>query len=184
MKKFSVKTIVAIGIGAALFFVLGAFVKIPSPVPNTDICLQYGLLAFIAAVYGPIAGALVGFIGHTLIDFAAGWGIWWSWVIASAVFGLLVGLAAKALKLNEGEIGKKGLIKFNVSQVVCHLICWMAVAPVLDVYMMGEPWDKLIAQGLVAAISNSVTTAIVGSLLCVAYAATKPKAGSLTKEQE
>lgn len=58
----------------------------------------------------------------------------------------------------------------------------MVVAPVLDVYMMHEPWDKLIAQGLVAAISNSVTTAIVGSLLCVAYAATKPKAGSLTKE--
>lgn len=182
MKKFSVKTIVAIGIGAALFFVLGAYVKVPSPVPNTDICLQYGLLAFIAAVFGPIAGALVGFIGHTLIDFVAGWGIWWSWVIASGVFGLLMGIAAKALKMEEGQIGKKGLIKFNISQLVCHLICWMAVAPVLDVYMMAEPWDKLIAQGLVAALSNSVTTAIVGSLLCVAYAATKPKAGSLTKE--
>lgn len=51
-----------------------------------------------------------------------------------------------------------------------------------DVYMMGEPWDKLLAQGLVAGIANAVTTAIVGSLLCVAYAATKTKAGSLTKE--
>ena len=30
MKKFSVKTIVAIGIGAALFFVLGRFVMIPT----------------------------------------------------------------------------------------------------------------------------------------------------------
>ncbi len=182
MKKFSVKSIVAIGIGAALFFVLGAYVKIPSPVPNTDICLQYGLLAFMSVVYGPIAGALIGFVGHTLIDFAAGWGIWWSWVIASGVFGLLVGLAAKLLKMNEAEMGKKGLIKFNVAQVVSHLICWLAVAPVLDVYLMGEPWDKLIAQGLVAGASNAVTTAIVGSLLCVAYAATKTKAGSLTKE--
>ena len=44
MKKFSVKTIVAIGIGAALFFVLGRFVAIPSPVPNTSISVQYGLL--------------------------------------------------------------------------------------------------------------------------------------------
>ena len=131
MKKFSVKTIVAIGIGAALFFVLGRFVAIPSPVPNTSISVQYGLLAFLAVVYGPVAGALVGLIGHTLM---------------------------------------------------CHLICWLAVAPVLDVYMMGEPWDKLIAQGLMAAVSNAVTTAIVGSLLCIAYAATKTKAGSLTKE--
>ena len=45
MKKFSVKSIVAIGIGAALFFVLGRFVAIPSPVPNVNICVQYGLLA-------------------------------------------------------------------------------------------------------------------------------------------
>ena len=60
MKKFSVKTIVAIGIGAALFFVLGRFVAIPSPVPNTNISVQYGLLAFLAVVYGPVAGALIG----------------------------------------------------------------------------------------------------------------------------
>ena len=182
MKKFSVKTIVAIGIGAALFFVLGRFVSIPSPVPNTSITTQYGLLAFMSVVYGPVAGALIGFIGHTLIDFAAGWGIWWSWVIASGVFGLLVGIGTKALKLEEGEIGKKGLIKFNVVQLVSHLLSWMLVAPVLDVYMMGEPWDKLISQGLMAGLGNAVTTAIVGSLLCVAYAATKTKAGSLTKE--
>ena len=48
--------------------------------------------------------------------------------------------------------------------------------------MMGEPWDKLISQGLMAGIGNAVTTAIVGSLLCVAYAATRVKAGSLNKE--
>ena len=93
-----------------------------------------------------------------------------------------MGFAAKVLKMDEAEIGKKGLIKFNIAQVVSHLVCWMVIAPVLDVYMMGEPWDKLIAQGLMAGIGNAVTTAIVGSLLCVAYAATKTKAGSLTKE--
>lgn len=184
MKKFSVKTIVAIGIGAALFFVLGSYVKIPSPVPNTDICLQYGLLAFIAAVYGPVAGALVGFIGHTLIDFAAGWGIWWSWVIASAAFGLLMGIATKAMKLNEGEVGKKGLIKFNIAQFVGHAVSWIVIANVLDILMYSEPLNKIFTQSLVATAFNSITTAIVGSLLCVAYAATKPKACSLTKEEE
>ena len=72
MKKFSVKSIVAIGIGAALFFVLGRFVAIPSPVPNVNICVQYGLLAFMSVVYGPVAGALIGLIGHALIDFSYG----------------------------------------------------------------------------------------------------------------
>ena len=41
MKNNTIKTFVAVGIGAALFFVLGRFVAIPSPVPNTNISLQY-----------------------------------------------------------------------------------------------------------------------------------------------
>ena len=182
MKKFSVKTIVAIGIGAALFFVLGRFVAIPSPVPNTNISTQYGLLGFLSVVFGPIAGALIGLIGHALIDFSYGWGVWWSWVIASAVFGLLVGIGAKITKMNKAEIGKKGLIKFNIVQVISHIICWGVVAPVLDILIYNEPLEKLFAQGLFAGISNAVTTAIIGSLLCLAYAATKTKDGSLTKE--
>ena len=182
MKKFSVKTIVAIGIGAALFFVLGRFVAIPSPVPNVNICVQYGLLAFMSVVFGPVAGALIGLIGHALIDFSYGWGIWWSWVIASAVFGLLMGLSAKLLKMDEADMGKKGLIKFNVAQVVAHAITWIGVANVLDVLMYSEPFDKILTQSLFATIGNSISSIVVGSLLCVAYAATKTKAGSLTKE--
>ena len=182
MKKFSVKSIVAIGIGAALFFVLGRFVAIPSPVPNVNICVQYGLLAFMSVVFGPIAGALIGLIGHALIDFSYGWGIWWSWVIASGVFGLLVGLGAKLLKMDEAEMGKKGLIKFNIAQVISHAISWIVVANVLDVLMYSEPLDKIFAQSLFATVGNSISSIIVGSLLCVAYAATKTKAGSLTKE--
>ena len=182
MKKFSVKSIVAIGIGAALFFVLGRFVATPSPVPNVNICVQYGLLAFMSVVFGPVAGALMGLIGHALIDFSYGWGIWWSWVIASGVFALLMGFAAKVLKLNEAEMGKKGLVKFNIAQVVAHAISWIVVANVLDVLMYSEPIDKIVAQSLFSTIGNAVTPAIVGSLLCIAYAATKTKAGSLTKE--
>ena len=182
MKNSSIKTVVAVGIGAALFFVLGRFVAIPSGVPNTNISLQYAILGMLAAMYGPVAGGLIGFIGHTLIDFSYGWGVWWSWVIASAVFGLLVGLGAKLLKMNEAEMGLMGLLKFNIVQIVSHVICWGGVAPVLDILMYNEPLDKLFAQGLVAGTSNAVTTAIVGSLLCIAYAATKTKAGSLTKE--
>lgn len=106
-KKSPITVFVAIGIGAALFFVLGRFVAIPSPVPNTNISLQYGLLAFMAALFGPLAGALIAFIGHALIDFSYGWGVWWSWVIASAVAGLIMGLGTKKISI-EKSFGKKG----------------------------------------------------------------------------
>ena len=182
MKKSPVTTIVAIGIGAALFFVLGRFVAIPSPVPNTNISTQYGLLAFMAALFGPVAGILIGLIGHALIDFSYGWGIWWSWVIASAVFGGLVGFLCGKLNLDDGEFGTKGIISFNIFQVIGHIIAWGLVAPVLDILMYAEPANKVFLQGLVGGIANIVTTAIIGTILCYAYAASRPKKGSLSKE--
>lgn len=183
MKKFTVKSIVATGIGAALFFVLGRFVAIPSGIPNTNISIQYGLLAFIAAVFGPIAGILAGLIGHFFIDFSWGWGVWWSWVIASALFGFVMGFVAKKMKIDEGEFGKKDILVFNVAQVISHLIAWVVIAPVLDIVMYGEPANKVFLQGLTSAGINIVATAIVGTLLCVAYAAAIPKKGSLKEEE-
>ena len=183
MKRSPVKTIVAIGIGAALFFVLGRFVSIPSPVPNTNITIQYGLLGFMAVLFGPVAGVLIGLIGHFLIDLSWGYGIWWSWVIASGIFGLLMGLAGTRLKLGEGEFGGKGIAVFNISQVISHLICWVVIAPVLDIVMYAEPANKVFLQGLVGGAVNIVTTAVIGTLLCLAYAATKPKKGSLKEEE-
>ena len=125
MKKgFSVRTIVAIGIGAALFFVLARFVSVPSPVPNTNICTQYGLLAFMAAVFGPLAGLLIGFIGHWLTDLSAGWGVWWTWVIVTGLYGLFVGLGCKGINLEDGVFGKKEYTRFIIVSVVSCLICW------------------------------------------------------------
>lgn len=183
MKKFSVKTIVAIGIGAALFFVLGRFVAIPSGIPNTNISIQYGVLAFIAAVFGPIAGLLAGLIGHFFIDFSYGWGVWWSWVIASAFFGCVMGFAVKFIKVDEGEFGKKELIIFNVAQIIAHLLAWVVIAPVLDIVMYAEPANKVFIQGLGSAGINIVATAVVGSILCFAYAKAIPKKGSLSAEE-
>ena len=171
-KKSPVVTIVAIGIGAALFFVLGRFVAIPSPVPNTNISIQYGLLAFMATLFGPLAGLLI----------AYGWGIWWSWVIASGVAGLIMGLGTKKVDIEKNGFGKGDIIVFNLSQVVAHIVAWGVVAPVLDILIYSEPANKVFVQGLVGGIANIVTTAIVGTLLAVAFAAAKPKAGSLKKE--
>jgi len=109
----SVKTVVAIGIGAALLFVLMRFVAVPSGVPNTNLNLGIAILAVFAAIFGPIAGFLIGFIGHTLVDLTWG-GVWWSWVISSGLFGLGIGACWKFFKIEEGDFGVKKIITFNV----------------------------------------------------------------------
>lgn len=178
----SIKTIVAIGIGSALFVILGRFGSIPSGVPNTNIETAYALLALMAILYGPVAGVLIGFIGHTLKDAIFYGSPWFSWVIASAVVGLIIGLAAGKIRIHDGEFGNKELIRFNIFQIAANAVAWFAIAPVLDILIYAEPADKVFVQGLVAGAANIVTVAVIGTLLAVGYAKTRTKKGSLSKE--
>lgn len=96
--KFTIKQVVAVGIGAALFVVIG-MINIPTPVPNTSIQLQYAVQALLSIIFGPIIGLLVGLIGHAIKDSLAGYGLWWTWIIASGLFGLVVGLFRKYVRV-------------------------------------------------------------------------------------
>ncbi|BCZ47718.1 UPF0397 protein [Clostridium gelidum] len=184
MKKeiFSIKTIVAIGIGSAVFMILGRFASIPTGIPNTEIQTAYAFLALMAVIYGPIAGLSIGFIGNTLKDLTAYGTPWFSWIIASAVVGIIIGLAWKKFDINEGEFGKKKIIGFNVCQVIANVIAWFVVAPSLDILIYAEPANKVYLQGAIAGFSNIIAVGVLGTILLVLYSKTIVKQGSLDKE--
>lgn len=177
----SIKTIVAIGIGSALFVILGRFGSVPSGVPNTSIETTYALLALFALLYGPVAGLLIGLIGHTLKDLIFFGAPWFSWVIASALVGLVIGLLSSRSGIRDGEFGRREIIRFNLVQIVANAVAWFALAPTLDILIYAEPANKVFTEGLVAGAANIVTVAILGTLLAVGYARTRTKQGSLTK---
>ncbi|MCL2052651.1 MAG: ECF-type riboflavin transporter substrate-binding protein [Lachnospiraceae bacterium] len=178
MKSFTIKQIVGTAIGVALFFLLARFLSIPV-FANTTLTLQYAVLGFFAAVFGPVCGVLIGLIGHMLTDLSFGWGIWWSWVIASAVVGLLAGFIIKTGKIEEGEFGKTDILRFIAGSLIVHAISWGIVAPVLDIVIYAEPANKVFTQGLIAGTGNFVMTAVIGTLLLMGYAKTRVKSGSL-----
>lgn len=180
----SIRTIVAIGIGSAVFLVLGRFAAIPTGIPNTEIQTAYAFLGLMAILYGPLAGASIGFIGHTLKDITAYGSPWFSWIIASSVVGLVISFSAKPLHLENGYFGKKQFIIFNIYQIIANLLAWAVVAPTLDIWIYAEPIDKLYVQGAVSGISNIVTVGVLGSLLLSSYAKTKIKTGSLKLEYD
>jgi energy-coupling factor transport system substrate-specific component len=181
-KLVSVRTVVAIGIGSAIMFVLMRFVAIPSGIPNTNLNLAPAITAVFAAIFGPIAGFFIGFIGHTLTDLTLGFGVWWSWVIADAIFGLLVGLFWKLYKINEGEFGLIQCLIFNAVQIVSNAIVWVGIAPALDILIYKEPVDKVFVQGFGAGGLNAVVILILGSIIAFGYSRTRVKAGSLKQE--
>lgn len=182
MWKLSVKTVVAIGIGAAIFIVLGMFGSIPTGIPNTNLDTSYGLLSMMAAVFGPIAGLLIGLIGHGLKDIVMYGSAWWSWIICSALAGFFIGLFVKKFGVEDGKFGLKQAITFNIVQIVSNAVCWFGLAPTLDILIYGEPANKVYTQGLVAGSVNMVVMLVLGTALLYGYSATRQKASSLTKE--
>lgn len=96
--KFGIKEVVATGIGTALFVALTE-VQIPLGfIPNTALQPRAALLAFLAAVFGPVVGGIVGLLGHAIGDALFYGSVWWSWVFPDAVFGILVGLFAANMR--------------------------------------------------------------------------------------
>ena len=181
-QMISVKTVVAIGIGSALMFVLMRFAQVPTGIPNTTANLGIPVLAAFAAVFGPIAGFLIGFIGHTLVDLTAGWGIWWSWILGSAFLGGAIGAFWKFYKVEEGGFGLKECLIFNGVQIVANALAYVIIARTLDLLIYSEPFGKITMQGFVAAGANAVTVLILGSLLLFGYSKTRTKTGSLKAE--
>lgn len=181
MKNFSVKHIVATGIGAALFFLLGRFISIVI-FANTTLTFQYAVQAFFAVLFGPIVGALVGFIGHIIIDMTFPWGIWWSWIITSGFVGWGFGIISKGIPIEEGVFTGKHIARFVIGTTIVNAIGWIGLAPVLDILIYAQPVERVFAQGAVAFVTNAITTAVVGTLLLIAYAKAKPKSGSLSQE--
>ena len=176
--KFSIKQLVATAIGAAIFFLLARFLSFPV-FANTYLTLQYAVVGFFAVVFGPICGLLIGLIGHFFVDLSWGWGVWWSWVIGSAIVGLLSGFLLKPGKVEEGEFGGPDIIRFIIGSLIVHAIAWGVIAPVGDILIYAEPADKVFTQGLIAGAGNFVITAIVGTLLILGYSKTRTKTDSL-----
>lgn len=180
--KTLIRTVVAIGIGSALFVALTT-VQIPLGfIPNTALQVRSAVLAFFAAVFGPIAGLAIGLIGHALGDALFYGSVWWSWVIPDGVFGLLVGLFAKNYAVEQGGFKVKACVLFNVVQVLANAVAWIVCAPVFDILIYKEPANKVFAQGFAAFIANMIVVAVLGSLLAWVYSRIKTSSSSLKAE--
>ena len=182
MTNQSIKTVVATGIGAALFIIIGTLVNIPTPIPNTNIQLQYAVIALFAIIYGPTVGFFSAFIGHALNDALQYGSPWWTWALVSGLIGLAIGLLSKRINIEKNPLTAKDYVLFNVVQILANVVGWGIIAPYGDILIYSEPANKVFAQGFLSAFINSLTIAIGGSLLLAVYSRTRTQSGSLTKD--
>lgn len=180
MKNNSIKTIVATGIGAALFVVIG-MVNIPL-FANTSVQLQYAVQALLSIIFGPVAGFLIGFIGHAVKDMMSPYGVWWTWVIPSGLFGLGIGFLHQKLNIDKGVLTTKDIIFFNIAQIAINAVVWGLVAPTGDVLVYQQPSELVYAQGIISGVANALTVGVGGTILLAVYAKSRVQTGSLSKD--
>ena len=181
MKNNSIKAVVATGIGAALFVIIGMFINIPL-FANTSIQLQYAVQAFLAVIFGQVVGFFIGLLGHMVKDMFAGYGIWWSWVIPSGLVGLGIGFLRNRLRVEKGIFSTKDVVTFNIVQVLVNVLAWGVIAPLGDIIIFKEPASKVFVQGLLASVANALTVGVGATILLAIYAKSRTQAGSLSKD--
>jgi len=170
-KFVPVKTLVAIGIGSALIFVLRFGLRMVG-LYNFDMVVIV-VLSLFAAIFGPLAGLLIGFISSTL-SLLCHW-VWWGGVIAFAIFGLAVGLFWKLYRVEEGKFGVKQALIFNGVQIAANILAWGIIHPTLG--MLTHIWSASEAylSGLVYAARCAAAVLILGTPLAFWYSKTRTK---------
>jgi class 3 adenylate cyclase/uncharacterized membrane protein len=174
MAESIIKKITIVSVGAVLMFALMKYLAIPTGIPYTNINLGMAVLAVFAAIFGPVVGFFVGFIGHALVDLSYG-EVWWSWVLASALFGAAVGSLRKVYNVSEKRFDLKRAVIFNAVQTAANILSYVFIARILDVVFYNQAFQKVTLQGFVAAGFNTAVILILGTVSLIVYSRYKIK---------
>lgn len=161
MKKH-IYLMVVTALGISMFFVIGKFLAIPTPIPNLSIFLQYVILIVFSFYFGPSVGFSIGFFGHLMIDLLSGYGLWFSWIVSSGLFGLLAGLASLLVNKRFNPYKIKAMLLFLLLVTIDGAICWVLIAPIGDILFYQEPFKLVLLEGAVAFGTNMASVLLAG----------------------
>ncbi len=163
--KIGIKEIVVILIGSSIFFSCTVF-NIPYEIiPGTSIEIRAAVLGFVAGLFGPVVGLFTGLLGHFLGDVLFYESISIPWTIAEGISGFVIGWFFDTFHILDGEFGRKGLLNFNMIQVLANAVAWLVAAPGLDIIFVGESLQRVVTQGFFAFFSNAIIIAVVDSAI-------------------
>lgn len=159
--KWNTRTVVTIGIGAALY---GATSWIGIPIaPDTQLRPAVALLAIFGALFGPVVGFTAGFIGHVINDLLTSGTVWWGWALGSGITAAFMGLIYLSADFNpqDGLVRKGHLVRFVIYGLV-GIFASLAFSGLFDIVVMGEPNDKIVIQTVSAGLANTGVFLILG----------------------
>ena len=124
MKKFSTRTMVFIGMMAALSCVATLFLKVEIPTPLGKTMFHFGDVFCLSAamLFGPIGGGLAGGIGMALADLLGGWA---DSSLTTLLFKFLEGVICGLIAYSGHRCGRK--LGFNIAGAAAGTVAYIAL---------------------------------------------------------
>ena len=172
---FSVTSIVAMGVGTALYAVFTIFFNI-FQIPGTQLVAVRPSVAipmFFGYVFGPIVGFVSGFLGNTIADAISWGGFWWNWDVGNGLLGAIPGIGYYLIKEREELSSTKSLAMCALLAVIASIV-GMGFAAYTD-YIFGYGISTIEEATTIlfipAAATDAINGAILTPILLAAYAA-------------
>ena len=155
-------------IGVLIFYVFSAYLGLLLPTYRMGVSISSAWLTFIAVVLGPIAAGLVAFFGQILSGVGSHT-IWWTWVIADGIYGLLLGLLVHRMAFDSVKLNNRRFWIFNLWQVIANILVWLIIAPLGDMWVYGSFPRLVFMQGAINMSLNIGANATIGILMIMVY---------------
>lgn len=157
------KTVVTVGIGAALFGVLMVYGAIPVFTNTNAFSPCFLVPVVVGALYGPMPAAITLFLGNVIADLLGGWGLWFDWSIGNAFIGFFVGLLPLyGANIKEGVFKARHAVIYAICAVGGTFVALVGITPILSKVLYGSDMTITYMQAFVAWGGNSLTLVVVG----------------------
>lgn len=120
-------------------------------------------LAVLSALFGPIAGVIIGAAGRGLFDVLMHTAVSYEGMFSMAMIGLVIGKYAKKYGIRDGLFDWKCALEFNATQLMAGIISWVFAAPFMDFLVNGSNLLEAEWQGMQMMVGNAALILVVGT---------------------
>lgn len=181
---WTTKSIVTMGLGAALYGVLMVYGAVPI-FTNTNLSFAMIVPVFVGGLFGPLPAMITCGVGNVIADLIGGWGMWFDWSIGNAVMGLFVGmLPLYGADIANGVFKVKHAVIYAILCVVGNMLAFGVVTPIFSTTLYGQDLNITLMQAIFATAGNTLVLVVAGIPILILLSKRAASKMNLKKEAD
>lgn len=124
------KNVLLILLYGALFFLLERYLTEKTGINGVQYTFSHPLLAFVSVIEGPLIGGFGFAVGELFLQIGSR-NIDWIRIICSFLNCAMIGWLTDTTNIKRGIFERGDALRFNRTQLLSNLVCWMLLYPLL-----------------------------------------------------